>query len=114
MPCIFKARGAVSSYSHFIGGFSWRRIVCAAPQHKLSDSSVTGSLWRRLPWCSALSLIALYSASSVYHFRLGGGSQNLVAAEKLDHSMIYVLIAAAIRRLFLKPCLRRAVMSFSA
>ena len=45
--------------------------------------------------CFALSLMALYSASAVYHFYPGsyasGGVKQFL--RKMDHSMIYVLIA---------------------
>lgn len=47
--------------------------------------------------CFCLSMIALYSASAVYHFYPGdvttGGVKRLL--RKLDHSMIYVLIAGS-------------------
>ena len=47
--------------------------------------------------CFCLSLIALYSASAVYHFCPGdittGGIKRFL--RKMDHSMIYVLIAGS-------------------
>ena len=45
--------------------------------------------------CFVLSLIALYSASAVYHFCHGNAATNKVKRflRKMDHSMIYVLIA---------------------
>ena len=47
--------------------------------------------------CFVLSLIALYSASAIYHFYPGtsasGGVKRLL--RKMDHSMIYVLIAGS-------------------
>lgn len=47
--------------------------------------------------CFCLSMIALYSASAVYHFYPGdinsGGVKRVL--RKLDHSMIYVLIAGS-------------------
>ena len=47
--------------------------------------------------CFCLSMIALYTASAVYHFYPGdvttGGVKRLL--RKLDHSMIYVLIAGS-------------------
>ena len=48
-----------------------------------------------------LSLIALYSASSVYHFS-GRGEAVLRRLKKLDHSMIYVLIAGSYTPIILK------------
>ena len=55
--------------------------------------------WRRLVFC--LSLISLYSASSVYHFS-GRGEAVLRRLKKLDHSMIYVLIAGSYTPIILK------------
>ena len=66
----------------------------------LFDSSVTGPLAAAaVVFC--LSLIALYSASSVYHFS-GRGEAVLRRLKKLDHSMIYVLIAGSYTPIILK------------
>ena len=45
--------------------------------------------------CFCLSMVALYSASAVYHFYPGDANSSGVkrVLRKLDHSMIYVLIA---------------------
>ena len=48
-----------------------------------------------------LSLIALYSASSAYHFS-GRGEAVVRRLKKLDHSMIYVLIAGSYTPIILK------------
>ena len=48
-----------------------------------------------------LSLIALYSASAVYHYARAG-EQVLRVLKKLDHSMIYVLIAGSYTPIVLK------------
>ena len=114
MPRAFSSRpvSRFSSYSHFIGAVLSGAGLFVLLVRLLFDSSVTGSpAAAAVVFC--LSLIALYSASSVYHFS-GLAAKPPAAAEKLDHSMIYVLIAAAIRRLFSNSCLRRAAMSFSA
>lgn len=42
----------------------------------------------------ALSLLALYTASAVYHFS-NGGARRVLNLRKLDHAMIYVLIAGS-------------------
>ena len=66
----------------------------------LFDPSVTCSLAAAaVVFC--LSLIALYSASSVYHFS-GRGEAVLRRLKKLDHSMIYVLIAGSYTPIILK------------
>ena len=54
--------------------------------------------------CFCLSMVALYSASAVYHFypgdvHTGGVKQRL---RKMDHSMIYVLIAGSYTPIVLK------------
>ena len=47
--------------------------------------------------CFVLSLIALYSASAVYHFYPGNAAVNSAkrCLRKMDHSMIYILIAGS-------------------
>lgn len=47
-----------------------------------------------------LSLIALYCASSIYHFS-NANAQVLLVLRKLDHAMIYVLIAGSYTPLLL-------------
>lgn len=96
MPRAFlKAREPFSSYSHFIGAVLSGAGLFVLLVRLLFDSSVTGSLAAAaVVFC--LSLIALYSASSVYHFS-GRGEAVLRRLKKLDHSMIYVLIAGTDR-----------------
>ena len=97
MPRAFlKAREPFSSYSHFIGAVLSGAGLFVLLVRLLFDSSVTGSLAAAaVVFC--LSLIALYSASSVYHFS-GRGEAVLRRLKKLDHSMIYVLIAGSYTR----------------
>ena len=65
----------------------------------LFDPSVTGSLAAAaVVFC--LSLIALYSASGIYHFSRAAANV-LVVLRKLDHAMIYVLIAGTYTPLLL-------------
>ena len=100
MPHLFlKAREPFSSYSHFLGAV-------------LSGVGL-GVMLLRMLWVGAngvtllsvtlfcLSLIALYAASSVYHFSLRGEAV-LRMLKKLDHSMIYVLIAGSYTPIVLK------------
>jgi len=47
------------------------------------------------------SLVALYSASSMYHYFNGSG-RKLILLRKLDHAMIYVLIAGTYTPILLK------------
>ena len=93
MPLYFeKARDPVSSLTHLLGAVAfalgtvllvWKGIWNDAGAAALLSAGVFG-----------LSLVGLYSASALYHFaRLG--EKGLFALRKLDHSMIYVLIAGS-------------------
>ena len=85
VSCETHAIGAAAS---FAGGvlFLIRALRAGAPSL---------SVWAAL--CFSLSLLALYSASAIYHFYPGtvdtGGVKRVL--RKLDHSMIYVLIAGS-------------------
>lgn len=94
MPRAFlKAREPFSSYSHFIGAVLSGIGLFAMLVRLLVDSTVSGQMAAAaVVFC--LSLIALYSASSVYHFT-GRGDVVVRRLKKLDHSMIYVLIAGS-------------------
>ena len=94
MPHAFlKARDPFSSYSHFIGAVLSGIGLFVVLIRLLLDPSVSGQMaGAAVVFC--LSLIALYSASSVYHFS-GKGGAVLRRLKKLDHSMIYVLIAGS-------------------
>lgn len=93
MPRMFqRARDPFSSYSHFIGAIGGAAgllfMLFHAAQERVSiQTAVSVSLF-------CLSLIALYTASAVYHYSLGG-EHVLRVLKKLDHSMIYVLIAGS-------------------
>ena len=94
MPRAFRnAREPFSSYSHFIGAVLSGAGLFILLIRLLFDQSVTGPLAAAaVLFC--LSLIALYAASSVYHYS-GRGEIVLRRLKKLDHSMIYVLIAGS-------------------
>lgn len=94
MPKIFcNAREPLSSYSHFIGaGLSIFGFIIILL--KMAITGVTNSLTATSVILFCLSLIALYSASSIYHFS-NKGERTLKILKKLDHSMIYVLIAGS-------------------
>lgn len=85
VSCATHAFGAVLS---LLGGFVFllRGIADKTGPTQLSSAM-----------CFCLSLIALYSASAIYHYYPGtassGGIKRLL--RKLDHSMIYVLIAGS-------------------
>lgn len=85
VSCETHAVGAAAS---FAGGFLFlfRALRAGAPTLALAAAM-----------CFALSLMALYFASAVYHFYPGtaesGGVKRVL--RKMDHSMIYVLIAGS-------------------
>ena len=92
MPHIFlKARDPISSYSHFIGaGLSVLWLAVMILHLAVSGPVSLMTVISTLLFC--LSLIALYSASGFYHF--SRASARIIALlRKLDHAMIYVLIA---------------------
>ncbi|MEF9853558.1 MAG: hemolysin III family protein [Hydrogenoanaerobacterium sp.] len=86
-----KARDPISSLTHFYGAVISVLGLClllfksiTQPQPsliKIISSALFG-----------LSLVALYTASSVYHF-VNVSDKALLVLRKLDHSMIFVLIA---------------------
>mgnify|MGYP002560946335 CR=1 FL=1 len=94
MPRAFlKARDPFSCYSHFVGAVLSVSGLLILLLRLLFDPDISGQLaGAAVVFC--LSLIALYSASSVYHFSLRGEAV-LRRLKKLDHSMIYVLIAGS-------------------
>ena len=94
MPRAFlRAREPFSSYSHFVGAVLSGVGLFAMVLRLLLDDAVSGQM-AAAAVVFFLSLIALYSASSVYHFSRRGESV-LRRLKKLDHSMIYVLIAGS-------------------
>lgn len=93
MPSIFKkARDPISSYSHFIGaGLSVLGLAVMVIHLLLTGSNAVTAV-SSLLFC--LSLIALYCASGIYHFA-HSSPKVLLILRKLDHAMIYVLIAGS-------------------
>ncbi|MCI8756970.1 MAG: hemolysin III family protein [Oscillospiraceae bacterium] len=93
MPTFFqKARDPISSYSHFIGaGLSLLGLFVMALRFIVEDCTLITVL-SSLLFC--ISLIALYSASGIYHFSQAG-AKVIRILRKLDHAMIYVLIAGS-------------------
>ena len=87
-----RGRDPLSSYTHFLGALAgavgtlllalrgWRQTSGAAV---VAGAMVFG-----------VSLVALYAASSLYHYVLCGPGL-LKRLRKLDHAMIYVLIAGS-------------------
>ena len=91
MLSIFKkAADPISSYTHFLGaiGFGIAGVIMTI-RSAITDKSL-------LIWGSqlifTLSLLALYTASATYHF-MANNRKYGAALRKLDHAMIYILIA---------------------
>lgn len=99
MPTIFqKARDPFSSYSHFVGAFlSLIGLVVMAVHFSIQSIPVLTVVSCLLFCCS---LIALYCASGIYHFAKAS-EKVLLLLRKLDHAMIYVLIAGSYTPLLL-------------
>ena len=85
------ARDPVSSISHLAGaiGFSAGTILLFFRAMLHGDSSAPKVFSLAL---FGFSLIALYSASAFYHFSTASASE-VFRLRKLDHSIIYILIA---------------------
>lgn len=92
---LFHAQDRVSFQTHAIGALA-AAIGCGmmAMRGVMEDVSAE-TLWAALVFC--LSATALYTASAIYHFypgnELSTGAKRFL--RKMDHSMIYVLIAGS-------------------
>lgn len=85
-----KAQDPLSSYTHYIGAvlgviFLVSLQIIAFVHHKSPIIHISLLVF-------AISVIALYSASSYYHY-ISDDAKHKTLFRKLDHSMIYVLIA---------------------
>lgn len=85
---ISKARDEWSFQTHFIGIF-----LAAAGTIYMTVTQVGEGAGRWLSFfVFGLSMIALYTCSSVYHYSKGS-KEHIKKLRKLDHAMIFVLIA---------------------
>lgn len=101
MPRMFlRAREPFSSYSHFLGAvLSGGGLLLLLIRMAVLGGVKTSTAVAAVIFC--LSMIGLYTASAVYHFS-GKGEAILRRLKKLDHSMIYVLIAGSYTPIVLK------------
>ena len=93
MYAYFKhGREPLSSYTHFWGAAAGvlgiLALLLRAHQAGAGGMALAGAL------VFGVSLVALYAASSLYHYALCG-PKPLLRLRKLDHAMIYVLIAGS-------------------
>lgn len=87
------ARDPMSSYTHLLAAIG---SVCTALALAVYSHQVGGTLMQTVSVIVfGLSMTALYTASSVFHFYNRGNSGIQLRLRKLDHSMIYVLIAGS-------------------
>lgn len=86
-----KAREPMSSFTHFIGAIFFAIATVCLILKTLLAPHWTGKILTGVI-LFGISLIALYVASAVYHFA-NGSVKKLLVLRKLDHAMIYVLIA---------------------
>ncbi len=101
MPEYFKkARDPISSYTHVLGAiFSVFGTLLMLIKWAFFTDRETVLLGAVLAY--GFSLIALYLASGVYHYS-NAPLKHVAILRKLDHSMIYVLIAGTYTPLLLK------------
>lgn len=88
-----RARDPMSSFTHVIAAIG---SVCIAMALAVYSHHVGGTLLQTISVIVfGLSLTALYTASSVFHYYNHGNAGIQLRLRKLDHSMIYVLIAGS-------------------
>lgn len=100
MYAYFKhGREPLSSYTHFWGAAAGvlgiLALLLRAHQAGAGGTALAGAL------VFGVSLVALYAASSLYHYALCS-PKPLLRLRKLDHAMIYVLIAGSYTPICLK------------
>lgn len=97
---LMKARDPISSFSHMIGA-----VVFAFATVLLIAKTLFVDAWSPKILIGVIvfgaSLVALYSASAIYHYS-NGSQRKILVLRKLDHSMIYVLIAGSYTPILLK------------
>ena len=90
-----SAQDPVSCHTHALGAIA--ALIGGGGMLLRSVYKGSSALALAAAMCFVLSLIALYSASAVYHFCHGNSATDRVKRflRKMDHSMIYVLIAGS-------------------
>lgn len=99
MSVFSHAREPVNSFTHFIGAilFAAGTVALLSTECRTMDITTQSLIGMAV---FGLSLVALYSASAVYHY-VRVSSNVLLRFRKLDHAMIFVLIAGTYTPLFL-------------
>lgn len=94
-----KARDPVSSFTHIFGAILSAIGLLFVVVHVIKVPTETSRVVTTILFC--LSLIALYLSSGIYHFS-NAKDTVIKTLRKLDHSMIYVLIAGSYTPILLK------------
>ncbi|MDO4280136.1 MAG: hemolysin III family protein [Peptococcaceae bacterium] len=107
---LMKAREPWSSFTHFLGAIFFGvatifLVIKALAMPSLSPGILLGVI------IFGASLIALYTASAVYHYS-NGSDKKILVLRKLDHSMIYVLIAGSYTPVLIKFLPQRESLIF--
>lgn len=110
MSYLTKAREPISSFSHFIGAVVFALATVLLVGKTLAFDGWTPKILIGVVVFGA-SLVALYSASAIYHFS-NGSAKRILRLRKLDHSMIYVLIAGSYTPILLKYLPQRESLIF--
>ena len=105
------ARDPMSSYTHLLAAIG---SICTAIALALYSHHVGGTMMQTVSVIIfGLSLTALYTASTVFHFYNRGNFRIQLRLRKLDHSMIYVLIAGSYTPFLICALGKNAVMSLA-
>ncbi len=97
--CIFTFREPVNAISHLTGAVaSMAGLVLL-----IANSALTAGMWHLVSFSIfGLSLVTLYTASFLYH-ALNLTDKGLARMQRLDHIMIFILIAGSYTPICLVP-----------
>lgn len=94
-----KVKDPVSGYSHLLG----TALSIAGLVLLITRAAASGTVWHLVSYIVfGASLILLYTASSLYHL-LPLRPKGIMVLKKIDHSMIFVLIAGTYTPICLVP-----------
>ncbi|HOH89328.1 MAG TPA: hemolysin III family protein [Bacillota bacterium] len=94
-----KVRDPFSGFSHLAGAILSVAGLCLLVRY----ASVNGTVWHIVSFSIfGASLILLYTASSIYHL-LSVSEKSIRVLRKIDHMMIYILIAGTYTPVCLIP-----------
>lgn len=110
-PSFQTAREPLSSYTHFLGALlSFIGLPLSVLLYFAKGSGEPLRLLAGLIFCG--SNLALYATSCIYHFSQGT-PEHISHLRKLDHAMIYVLIAGSYTPMLMSFYPRQEALVFS-